>query len=171
MLGHQRSESGTLVIDPASPRRRTRGLHKARQGPRWQRLIEGDGIGLNPSAVQHHRPRQHIAELAHVPRPRPRGELGERGLLDPCAGVQPTEQRLRDERDVGRPISKRRHRDLQDAEAVEQVFTEGSVAHGGEQVAVGRGHNAHIEVFDLGPAHAQHLARLEDPEQSGLRRE
>ena len=73
-------------------------------------------------------------------------------------------------RDVRRPLAQRRHRDRKHVQAVEQIFAEAARFHVGDQVAIGGGDDAHIDLDRLARADRLDLALLDGAQELDLRR-
>src|SRR5262249_51873946 len=67
------------------------------------------------------------------------------------------------------PVAQRRKLKVNHVQPVEQVFAEAAFPHQGEQIDVGRRHDADIHLDLLGPAKAHEFAFLNDTKQLGLR--
>jgi hypothetical protein len=76
----------------------------------------------------------------------------------------------RQQRDVTLALSQRRQLHRHHVDPVEQVLAEPALLHGGAQVAVGRGHDAQVDLDGLVAAHPLELALLQEAEQLDLGR-
>ena len=116
---------------------------------------------------------QDVLQLADVPGPSI-GDEASHGLpahsVDPLADAsgELVDQEPHEQRDVLGAVAERRERDREDAEAVVEVFAEGLVVDGLEQVAVGGGDDPDVDRQRRAAADALDLALLEDAEELGL---
>ena len=72
---------------------------------------------------------------------------------------------------VFRALAQRRHRDRENVQTVEQILAEAPVLHRGDQVAVGGGDDAYIDLDRLAAADRVDLALLQRAQQFDLRGE
>jgi hypothetical protein len=75
---------------------------------------------------------------------------------------------LQQEREILKSFAQRWQMDVDDVEAVEEIFTKLSHAHGVTQVTVGRGDQPHIDRFASGGAQWAYLFVFDYPEQLSL---
>src|SRR6202011_708185 len=72
---------------------------------------------------------------------------------------------------VFRALAQRRHRDREDVQAIEQILAEAAFLHGGDQVAVGGGDDAYVDLDRLAAADRVDLVLLQRAQQFDLRGE
>src|SRR5262249_40399208 len=116
----------------------------------------------------------HVLKLADVARPRVRHDPLEGGTFDPikpsanprCVFV---EQVFREQWDILGPLAQRRKLDGKDAETVVQVLAKRLLAHGLEQVAIGRGDAPDVDADWRLAADAVELILLKNAKQFRLR--
>ena len=124
---------------------------------------------------ERHEPLERVLELAHVARPRVRGEpvherVGHRERGEPEPLREAPQEVAREDRDVLGPLAQRRDAELHDVEPVVEILAEPARAHELLQVAVGRREDAHVHVPHPLLAHRPHLALLQDAQELRLRR-
>ena len=64
-------------------------------------------------------------------------------------------------RNILRPLAQRRYRDRKHVQAVEQVLAEAAVLHVGDEIAVGGGDDAHVDLHRLARADRLNLVLLD----------
>jgi len=111
-----------------------------------------------------------VLELADVPGPRMREHLllrvvGETDDLLAVVGGEALDEVLPELQDVRAPHTERGHVDLHDVETVEEILPEAALAHVGDEIAVGRGDQAHVDVEGLAPADPLEAFLLEHAQQ------
>src|SRR5438093_9025272 len=113
-----------------------------------------------------------VLELADVARPVILDEdahgLGRDLDLAAVLGVELGEEMIDEHRDLFAPLPKGWDPDLDDVQAVVQVFPELVRPHGGLEVAIGGGDEPHVGADDLLAADAGELAVLEHVQELGL---
>jgi len=116
---------------------------------------------------------QHVLQLTHVAWPVIACQRGKRGCAerraaaDALGGIAP--EVFGEQRDIFAAIPQRRHGDVHDVEAIEQVEPEPAGVHFGAQCAIGRRHDPDVD----SPCHvftdAAQLAILDDAQMRELR--
>ena len=96
------------------------------------------------------------------------GLFGKSLRFDTKVGGRLAQEILRQQRDVLAPFAQRRQTQADHVQAVEQVFTEQSLAHPFFQILVGGGNHAHVGLDRSMAAHAVKLSVGQDPQQAGL---
>ncbi|MNP40409.1 hypothetical protein D3C76_1340500 [compost metagenome] len=86
--------------------------------------------------------------------------------LDLCAGL--LHEIAGQQQDVLAAFAQGRHFDVEDVEAIEQVFAEQAFADHFFQVAVGRAEDPHVDLDLTVPAHPAKAAIVEKPQELGL---
>ena len=134
------------------------------------------GEADDAAARERREARDRVLELAHVARPvRARERVDERRLERDVAEPEPLAVAAREldgeGRDVVLAVAQRRDDEFDDGEPVVEVLAERARLGLGEQVAVGRRDDAHVDLLDPARADGLDLAFLEDAEQLGLDRE
>ncbi len=119
------------------------------------------------------RPLEHVLELADVAGPRMRLERRDRVvgdaddlLLQPL--VELLDDVLHEQRDVADPLAQRRDLQRHHVEPVVEVVAEVAALDLGLEVAVGRGHEPHVDLERLDAADALELALLDRAQQLDL---
>ena len=123
--------------------------------------------------THHDRALDQVAELAHVAGPVV--ALERRQRLGGHLADRPSEARalaarevLDEERDVLATLAQRRQPDRDDVQAVVEVLAEATRPHLGEQVAIARRHEAHVDDAHLRAAEPLHLALLDGAQELRL---
>src|SRR6266545_4743290 len=112
----------------------------------------------------------HVLELADIARPAVSLEGGH-GVVGDAADAALSvarEEGAGEEAHVPRPLAQRRQLDLDDVDPVIQLLPELSLDRRVAQIAVGRGHEAHVHVHERRAPHAPYLALLERPKELHL---
>ena len=116
----------------------------------------------------------HVLELAHIARPRVLGQrlhrLGRHAVMrERLRARTACRNWLHEQRNVFAALAQRRHDDVDDVEAVEQILAERALRDHVAQVAVRRGDHAHVDdpAAAVG-ADLLQLAGLEEPQQEAL---
>ena len=121
-----------------------------------------DGVALG----QHHGAEQRVFELADVARPVEGREHAQRLRRDQADALALFGGKARQEmpgqrRDVGGAVAQRRHRDREDVQAIEQVFAKAPGFDVGDQVAIGGGDDADVDLDGFARADRLDLALLD----------
>ncbi len=169
MLGQRRGDGLGLLLGELLT------VQRARQGDAVGGELDvtrGDAVALG----HHHRARQDVLELPHVPRPGAARELGERrarqlGHRTVHARGGPANQVVDEQGEILGALAQRGQPHGDAADAVVEILAKAALGDLGRQVTVGRAHEAHVD--GLCPVRPQrsHLALLEDPEQLHLHRQ
>ena len=126
-------------------------------------------------AAENRRALDDVAQLPYVARPTVRVQRLERRRrkhLDPAVLTHRLRETLsRDQRDVVLALAKRRHRDREDVQAVEQVFAERAGAHRVLQQRIGGCDETALDVHFVRAAQQTHAPRFENAQQLGLQRD
>ena len=142
----------------------------------WAAICGNSTAVIVSLSAQHHGTEHRIFQLTHIARP----GVGAQQLQ--CVGADARATRLPSSAakrarkcrassgmSFG-PLAQRRHRNRKHVQAVEQIFAETSGFHIGDQVAVGGGDEAHIDLDRLACADRLDLVFLDGAQQLHLRR-
>src|SRR5207249_317608 len=118
-------------------------------------------------------PLDQIFQLADVARPPVLLQDSHRGIGHALnslaeARVVAPQEKIREQRNIFRPLTQRRQLDRDDVDSIEQVFAEPAVLDGLLQVDVGRGDETELRFDRLGSADALDLAFLNRAQQLRL---
>src|SRR5262249_61166354 len=93
----------------------------------------------------------HVLQLAHVPRPPIRLQGVERVGLETGHAIQAVllQEALREKADVSGPVTEWRQADLDDVDAIEQLFSELSLGDGLAQTTVGGGDHTNVAAHQI----------------------
>ena len=157
---------------PARAGGRRRGRRSWRAGPALG-APPGEVLGQDHVAGEGHGDLDHRLQLADVAGPGVRLEPGHRRGRDAPhrdveAGRVALDEVLGEALDVALAVAQRRRRDDGLGEAVVEVHPEGAAVDRLEQVDVGGGHQADVEVLGLAPADPLDGALLQHAEELGL---
>ena len=153
-------------LDSRSHRRGGHGRRRAAEAG-------GDILMNGARGAQHDDALHGVLELADVAGPVILDEdahgVGRDLDLAAVLGVEPGQEMIDEHRDLFAPLPQRRDADLDDVQAVVEVFTELMRPHGRLEVAIGGGDEPHVGADGLLAAHARELAVLEHVQQLGLK--
>src|SRR5262249_8559819 len=119
---------------------------------------------------------QSVLELAHVALPRPPDQGPERVALDaetvsPELGVEPVNEVVHQAGNVTPALAQRRHDQVDDVQAIEQILAEVPGLDLALELAVRARDDARVDRNRLGPADRQDALVLDDPQQLDLERQ
>src|SRR5438445_7040919 len=128
-----------------------------------------------PALTQNRRALERVAQLPHVARPvmfqeRLSRVARQAGRRTPERLADLLKKRLAEGQDVGFPFAQRSNADVEDLEAVIQVFAKIAPLDGLAQVAIRRGDDAHVRLLQPGAAEALEFPLLQYAQELGLRR-
>src|SRR5215471_17181716 len=135
-----------------------------------RKLGEPDLVALR----QHHRPKHRVLQLAHIPRPSVADEHCERLGIDAryalaLLGGEASEEMPDQFGDILRPLGEGRDADREYVQPIEQILAEAAGFHIGDEVAVGRGDDPHVDLYRLARADRLDLVFLDRAQQLHLR--
>jgi hypothetical protein len=145
-----------------------------RPGIGLRQQLRGHGRGIDQGAVRHHhQPHHHTLKLAHVARPgmrlhQPDGRLAELHRVAAPGKAGFVRIVANQDRHILRPIAQRGQTQRQHRQPVIQVQPKLAAAHPLGQVAVGGGHDPHIQTQLAAAADPHHDPLLQHPQQLGL---